>query len=158
MKKKPKIATRTESTKTIISQKRISRKEYIDFLKRSDLGKQYPKERFVQRIEKLVKNVQISLVAEQNGKIVGSLFGLTDFAYWLLITDLGIDREYVNKGIGKKLVKMAREIAGGEKNIIVLTCANNNAVPFYEKIGMQRSKDVMELSNIDWTSFEVGKD
>ena len=33
-----------------IKDERISAKEYIDFLKRTDLGSQYPKERFEERI------------------------------------------------------------------------------------------------------------
>ena len=49
--------------KITIGEERISAEEYIDFLKRTDLGSQYPKERFSERIAKLVKNVSISLVA-----------------------------------------------------------------------------------------------
>lgn len=41
----------------IIKEERLSSEEYIDFLKRTDLGSQYPKERFEQRIKKLVDNV-----------------------------------------------------------------------------------------------------
>ncbi|MCQ2502926.1 MAG: hypothetical protein MJ084_04105 [Saccharofermentans sp.] len=44
-------------------EERLSADEYIEFLKRSDLGKQYPKERFHERIGKLVRNVSISLIA-----------------------------------------------------------------------------------------------
>ncbi|MBP5728387.1 MAG: N-acetyltransferase, partial [Clostridia bacterium] len=67
-----------------IKEERLSAEEYIDFLKRTDLGSQYPKERFEERIRKLVKNVSISLVARnENNLIVGVLFGLTDFCYWL---------------------------------------------------------------------------
>ena len=77
----------------------------------------YPKERFEERIEKLVNNVSISLVAKDADKIVGVLFGLTDFAYWLYVTDLGVDRGYLRRGIAKSLMQKALDIAGGEKNI-----------------------------------------
>ena len=61
-----------------IKEERLTAEEYIDFLKRMDLGSQYPKERFYDRIPKLVKNVSISLVARNDeGLIVGVLFGLT---------------------------------------------------------------------------------
>lgn len=74
-------------------EERLSAEEYIDFLKRTDLGSQYPKERFRKRIEKLVQNASISLAARnEEEKIVGVLFGLTDFCYWLYVTDLGVDR------------------------------------------------------------------
>lgn len=86
-----------------INEERISAEEYIDFLKRTDLGAQYPKERFAERIARLVANASISLVARnESGKIVGVLFGLTDFAYWLYVTDLGVDREYEGRGNRQK--------------------------------------------------------
>lgn len=137
-------------------EQRLSKDEYIDFLKRTDLGSQYPAERFEERIEKLVRHTTISLVAKNDhGLIVGVLFGLTDYCYWMFVTDLGVDREYKNQGIGKQLMKRAHEIAGGEKDIAVYLVANDEAVPFYEKIGMERAEDVMEYSYIDWTSFKV---
>lgn len=144
------------SRKIKIQEERISPEEYIDFLKRTDLGSQYPKERFDTRISKLVTSVSISLVARnENGVVVGVLFGLTDFAYWLYVTDLGVDRDYTGQGIGRQLMKTAHEIAGGEKDIAVYLIANENAVPFYEKLGMKRSVDVMQYNKIEWTEFMV---
>lgn len=140
----------------IIKEERLSSSEYIDFLKRTDLGSQYPKERFYERIEKLVKNVSISLVARnENGLVVGVIFGLTDFCYWLYITDLGVDRNYERQGIGSKLIKKAHEIAGGEKDIAVYLIANENAIPFYEKLGMKKADEVMKYNHIEWTEFTV---
>lgn len=142
--------------KVTILQERMSVEEYIDFLKRTDLGSQYPKERFKNRIAKLVNTVSISLVARnESGTVVGVLFGLTDFAYWLYVTDLGVDRAYTGQGIGRRLMKTAHEIAGGEKDIAVYLIANENAVPFYEKLGMKKSIDVMQYNKIEWTEFVV---
>lgn len=139
-----------------IESERISKDEYIDFLKRTNLGSQYPKERFSERISKLVENATISLVARNKEKlIVGVLFGLTDFAYWLYVTDLGVDRNYERQGIGKRLMKAAHTIAGGEKDIAVYLIANENAIPFYESLGMKKATDVMQLNNIEWTRFTV---
>ncbi len=50
-----------------------------------------------------------------------------------MITDLGVDLAYIKNGIGSKLLKIAREEAGGEKDIIVFINANDDAIPFYEK-------------------------
>jgi len=139
-----------------IKEERVSALEYIDFLKRTDLGSQYPKERFEERITKLVKNVSVSLIARnEEGLIVGALFGLTDFCYWLYITDLGVDRDYERQGIASRLMKTAHELAGGEKNIAVYLIANENAVPFYEKLGMKRADDVMQYNHIEWTEWSV---
>ncbi|MGN0370444.1 MAG: GNAT family N-acetyltransferase [Butyrivibrio sp.] len=137
-------------------EERLTADEYIDFLKRTNLGSQYPKERFNERIEKLVKNVSISLVARnEEEKIVGVLFGLTDYCYWLYVTDLGVDRDYEGRGIGSRLMKTAHEIAGGEKDIAVYLIANEDAIPFYEKLGMKLSDDVMQYNKIEWTEFTV---
>ena len=142
--------------KVKILEERISAEEYIDFLKRTYLGSQYPKERFENRIAKLVNTVSISIIARnESGTVVGVFFGLTDFAYWLYVTDLGVDRAYTGQGIGRALMKTAHEIAGGEKDIAVYLIANENAVGFYEKLGMKKSMDVMQYNKIEWTEFVV---
>lgn len=142
-----------------IREERVAAEEYIDFLKRTDLGSQYPKERFAERIPKLVRNVSVSLTARNaDGLLVGALFGLTDFCYWLYVTDLGVDRDYERQGIATRLMKQAHELAGGEKDIAVYLVANENAVPFYEKLGMKRADDVMQYNHIDWTEWTVGEE
>ncbi len=139
-----------------INEERLFAEEYIGFLKRSDLGSQYPRERFRERIEKLVKNVSISLVARnEEGVAVGVLFGLTDFAYWLYVTDLGVDRAYERQGIASSLMREAHRIAGGEKDIAVYLIASEDAVPFYQKLGMEKSDEVMQYNHIEWTEFTV---
>ena len=145
-----------ENGTVTIREERISAEEYIAFLKRTDLGSQYPKERFAERISRLVKNVSVSLVARNgDGLAVGVLFGLTDFCYWLYVTDLGVDRDYERQGIATRLMKKAHELAGGEKDIAVYLIANENAVPFYEKLGMKPADDVMQYNHIEWTEWTV---
>ena len=140
----------------LIRSERVSAEEYIGFLKRTDLGSQYPKERFEERIARLVDSASVSLTARNgDGLLVGVLFGLTDFAYWLYVTDLGVDRDYERRGIGRQLMKEAHELAGGEKDIAVYLIANENAVPFYEKCGMKKADDVMQYNHIEWTEFTV---
>lgn len=144
--------------KIVYKEERLIPEAYIDFFKRTNLGSQYPKERFQERIAKLVKNVTISLVARDeynNHQIVGVLFGLTDFCYWLYVTDLGVDRSYEKQGIGSQLMKQAHTIAGGEKDIAVYLIANDQAIPFSEKLGMKKSTDVMQYNRIEWTEFKV---
>ncbi|MBP0984182.1 MAG: GNAT family N-acetyltransferase [Oscillospiraceae bacterium] len=142
--------------KYTIGEERLTAEEYMNFLKETDLGSQYPKERFEERINTLVNKVSISLVARnEKGKIIGVCFGITDYAYWLFMTDLGVIRECTGMGIGKALVKKLHELAGGTENIIMYTCVNENAIPFYEKIGMKNADDVMVYNRIEWTDFTV---
>ena len=139
-----------------IRSERLDAAEYIDFLRRTDLGSQYPGERFLQRIPRLLQNADISLAArEDGGLLVGVLLGLTDFAYWLFVTDLGVDRAWERRGIGTRLMHTAHELAGGEADVAVYLAANEKAVPFYEKLGMERAEDVMRYSRVEWTDFTV---
>lgn len=139
-----------------INSERLTAAEYIDFLKRTDLGSQYPRERFEERIEKLLKNASICLAARnEDNLLVGVLLGVTDFAYWLFVTDLGVDRSYERQGIGRSLMKAALALAGGEKDIIVYLAAHEKAVPFYEKLGMKKADGVMVYNHVDWTAFTV---
>ena len=139
-----------------IQERRLTPEEYIEFLKRTDLGSQYPRERFRERIPRLLEKTSLSLAAvDETGKIVGVLMGLTDFAYWLIVTDLGVDRGCVRQGIGAQLMRKAHALAGGEKDIGVYLVANSRAIPFYEKLGMEKSRDVMEYNHVEWTGFTV---
>ena len=139
-----------------INEERLTAEEYIEFLKHTDLGSQYPKERFRERIGILVERASISLVARNDaGAIVGVCFGITDFAYWLFITDLGVVRECTGQGIGTALVRRLHEAAGGRDNIIMYTCFNENACGFYEKLGMWKPNDVVVLNQARWTDFTV---
>ena len=139
-----------------IRSERLSPEAYVDFLRHTDLGSQYPKERFAERIPRLLENASISLTARsRDGRLAGVLLGLTDFAYWLYVTDLGVDRDFVRQGIGRALMRAALEAAGGEKDIAVYLIANEQAVPFYEKLGMKRADEVMKYNHIEWTEFTV---
>jgi len=87
--------------------------------------------------------------------------GITDFAYWLFITDRGDVREWAGRGVGKALVHELHRIAGeslaggGEDNIIMYTCANENATGFYEKLGMVKPNDIYMYNKVEWTDFTV---
>ena len=139
-----------------IQQERLSPEAYIEFLRHTDLGSQYPKERFHERIAILVEKASISLTArDADGALIGVCFGITDFAYWLFITDLGVVREWTGRGVGKTLVHELHRIAGDKENIIMYTCANENATGFYEKLGMVKPDDIYMLNKAAWTDFTV---
>ena len=139
-----------------VAGERLTAAEYIDFLKRTDLGSQYPRERFEERIGRLVASVPVSLTArDETGALIGVLFGVTDFAYWLFVTDLGVARDRTGQGVGRALMTEAIRQAGGEKDILVYLKAAAAAVQFYEKLGFDHARDVMVYDRIDWTDFTV---
>lgn len=53
----------------------LSFEEYYDFLKRGDLGSQYPQERFEQRVRKLLTTRSIDITARNEiGLLIGVVF------------------------------------------------------------------------------------
>ena len=78
-----------------------------------------------------------------------------EYIEFLKHTDLGVVRECAGQGIGTALVRTLHEVAGGEENIIMYTCFNENAYGFYEKLGMHKPNDVVVLNKADWTDFTV---
>ena len=136
-----------EKTEIGIRSERIAPDEYIDFLKRTDLGSQYPRERFEERIERLLKNASVSLTARDGEN---RLRGVRWFRSALLTR-----WAYLRRGIGTRLMKEALALAGGDRDIAVYLIANDDAVPFYEKLGMRKAEDVMQYNHVDWTAFRV---
>ncbi len=134
----------------------LSFEEYYDFLKRSDLGGQYPKERFEERIRKLLVRRSVAITARNDeGKLIGIAFGVTDFTYFLFVTDLGVDRTYAKQGIGSELLVRIREAAGGEDDITVVTVAHPTATGFYEKCGYVSENCLFWKPCNLWSEFNV---
>ncbi|MFM9265458.1 GNAT family N-acetyltransferase [Tychonema sp. BBK16] len=134
----------------------LSFEEYYDFLKRSDLGSQYPKERFEERIGKLLTTRSVAVMARNDeGKLIGVVFGITDFVYFLFVTDLGVDRSYAKRGIGSELLVRIREMVGGEDDITVVTVAHETAMGFYEKCGYTSENFLFWKPCKLWSEFTV---
>lgn len=110
--------------------------EYCDFLERSDLGEQYPEENFEERIRKLLTTRSVAITARNSeGKLVGIASGITDFVYFLFVTDLGVDREYMKQGIGRELLSRLEEAVSDKYAITVVATSHEAALEFYKKCG-----------------------
>ncbi|EDY83879.1 acetyltransferase, GNAT family [Verrucomicrobiia bacterium DG1235] len=141
---------------TYLRDEDISFDEYHEFLKRTDLGSQYPKERFKERLTKSLKNRSIGITARnRDGLLVGIAFALTDFAYFLFLTDLGVDRSYVKKGIGTELMKRIQTESGGEDDITVVTISNEEAYNFYKKSKLKNHECLFWKCCKQWTEHTV---
>jgi hypothetical protein len=84
---------------TYSTEHRPTSAEYIDFLRRSDLGRMYPKKDFVDRIGRLLENASATVTARHDSQLVGVCLGVSDFAYFLFVTDLGVARGYERRGL-----------------------------------------------------------
>ena len=129
--------------------------EYIEWLRTTDLGSQYPKNGFDRRIGKLLANADVAATARENGKLVGVGLAVTDFTYFLFLTDLGVSRGYERRGIGRTLVEAIHEAAGGEDDIVFVTWANRKAMPFYAACDIKPQYGLVAKECRVWEPFDV---
>ena len=138
---------------------RLTTTEYLHFLLRTDLGNQYPKEDFLERVDTLMKNYIVSATARtDDGLLIGVALGLTDFAYYMLVTDLGVARDYVQQGIGKQLLTRLHDAAGGKNRIWVFLDSADEAMGFYENYGMHKGDSLMAFDAEPWSFFKLTPD
>jgi predicted N-acetyltransferase YhbS len=118
--------------------------EFIDVLNRSTLGERRPVDDF-NRIKKMCENANLIVTARLDGKLIGVARSVTDFAYCTYLSDLAVDKDYQNKGIGKRLIEETKKKAPQAKLILLSAPA---AIDYYPKIGMKKHNYCFILDDI----------
>lgn len=108
--------------------------EFITVLKKSTLGERRPIDDKA-RIQKMLDNASLIIVARDNGRIVGVSRAITDFSFCCYVSDLAVDEAYQRQGIGKKLLEETRKAAGPDAACLLLSAPK--AIQYYPHIGMQ---------------------
>ena len=95
-----------------------------------------------QLLERMLLGSNLLITARSDGQLVGFLRGLSDFCYRSFITDLAVSQAYQRNGIGRQLLKIAREQAP-EARLILFSA--EDALPFYEKLGFHLHERCYQL-------------
>ena len=95
-----------------------------------------------QLLERMLLGSNLLITARSDGQLVGFLRGLSDFCYRSFITDLAVSQAYQRKGIGRQLLKIAREQAP-EARLILFSA--EDALPFYQKLGFHLHERCYQL-------------
>lgn len=130
---------------------RLDFQEYVEFLTRTDLGEQYQTLRFRERIAGLLANASVCVTARAD-RLIGVSLAITDWNYFVFLTDLGVDREYVGSGIGRTLVQLTIDCIGPAADLTVITLSNEDAVPFYRKQGLAPDDQLLVRYCENWDS------
>jgi ribosomal protein S18 acetylase RimI-like enzyme len=118
--------------------RRIDVPAFKDILERSTLAVRRPVGN-PQRLAKMLQAYNLIVTAWDGDLLVGVATCWTDYAYSAYLADLAVDATVQHKGIGQKLVELARAAVGPEVTLILLSAPA--AVGFYPKIGMERFTD-----------------
>ncbi len=91
------------------------------------------------RITKMYANSNLVVTAWDKEELVGIARSLSDFCYACYLSDLAVSKEYQNKGIGKKLIKITKEKIGDQSMLLLLSAPT--AVEYYPKVGLENFTD-----------------
>ncbi len=88
------------------------------------------------RLKNMLDNSNLIITAWDGDKLVGLARALTDFSFCCYLSDLAVDKEYQQKGIGHELVDEVEKQIGDECNIVLL--AAPESIEYYPKIGFDK--------------------
>ncbi|MGI8386311.1 GNAT family N-acetyltransferase [Robertmurraya sp. P23] len=113
--------------------KKITAEELADVFRKSGIRR--PVED-LPRLQKMIDQADITMTAWDGRRLVGIARAITDFSYCCYLSDLAVDQDYQNQGIGKELVRRVHERLGEEISLILL--ASPIAMYYYPKIGFKQ--------------------
>ncbi|WP_437191067.1 GNAT family N-acetyltransferase [Planctomicrobium sp. SH527] len=113
----------------------ITPSEFIDVLRRSTLAERRPIEN-ADCIELMLQHASVLCTAWDGAKLVGVARSVTDFAFCCYLSDLAVDQEYQNHGIGRALIELTQTQLKETAKIILL--AAPKAVDYYPKLGFEQ--------------------
>jgi|SRR5580658_4550818 predicted N-acetyltransferase YhbS len=108
----------------------------IELYNRSTLGERRP----VQRRDifaGMLANANLTVTAWDGVRLVGISRSLTDFTYVAYLSDLAVDVDYQNSGIGRALIAETRARLKPECMIVLLAAPQAN--DYYAKVGFEHN-------------------
>ena len=102
------------------------------------------------------KTVRYQYVAEEDGKVIGYVSGITEHR-WFYLTDLWVESSYRRQGLGSRLLVMMEQkaAASGMEHIYLWTSGSINPI-FYEKHGYEKFavlEDKYEIKGYHQTGY-----
>lgn len=89
------------------------------------------------RLEEMIAHADILWTAWEDKKLVGIVRALTDFSYACYLSDLAVDKDYQQAGIGKNLIDKLQKQIGPEVSLVLLAAAG--AMDYYPKVGFDHA-------------------
>ena len=109
----------------------VSTDQFIALLRASALGKRRPEDR--KCLEGMVTNSNLMVSAWEGEKLIGIARSMTDFHYACYLSDLAVDRDYQNGGVGKELLMRTQKQLGPKCKLILIAAPAANS--YYKHIG-----------------------
>jgi ribosomal protein S18 acetylase RimI-like enzyme len=99
-------------------------------------------------LRQAINNSLYILTAWSGQQLVGLLRAVGDDLTIIYIQDIIVLESFRRKGIGKKLIELTFERYKNVRQILLLTNEQPNTISFYERVGLQQTKDLKLTSFI----------
>ncbi|MCC3355644.1 GNAT family N-acetyltransferase [Bacillus sp. REN16] len=97
----------------------------------------------LKRLQRMIENSNPLITAWDNGQLIGVARAITDYSYCCYLSDLAVNKNYQNNGIGKELVRLLQEHIGGEVALLLLS--SPIAMEYYPKIGFEKIENGFKI-------------
>jgi ribosomal protein S18 acetylase RimI-like enzyme len=91
------------------------------------------------RLKKMLDNSNLLVTAWDGEKLIGVARALTDYAYSCYLSDLAVDKDYLDNGIGQDLVSEIQKHIGDESNLLLI--ASPELIDYYPKLGFEKAEN-----------------
>ena len=109
--------------------------EVADLYRRSGISRPFDD---LDRLTQMLQHANLKISARDQGRLVGLARALTDFSYCCYVSDLAVDRDHQQQGIGKELLATLQEKLGDEVMVCLLSAPE--AMSYYPKAGFQKAE------------------
>ena len=89
-----------------------------------------------ERIQKMLENADLIITATYQNKLVGICRCITDWSWACYLSDLAVDPDFKQSGIGRQLIQLTRETLGEQVMILLLSVPT--AMTYYPKVGFAK--------------------
>jgi ribosomal protein S18 acetylase RimI-like enzyme len=98
----------------------------------------------LKRLQQMIDNSNVLITAWSNDQLIGVARAITDYCYCCYLSDLAVNKNYQNKGIGKELVRILQGHIGEEVALLLLS--SPIAMEYYPKIGFEKIENGFKIS------------
>lgn len=115
----------------------ISTEQFREVLASSTLGERRPLED-LDCLAGMIANSNLTVSAWMDEKLVGIARSMTDFHYACYLSDLAVNKQYQQQGIGKRLLAITQQQLGSRCKLILIAAPAAN--DYYQPLGFDRSE------------------
>jgi len=115
----------------------ITPAQFTQLLQNSTLGERRPIEDEA-CLKGMIENSNLIVSAWHEDKLIGISRCVTDFHYCCYLSDLAVDQEYQNQGIGKELQIQTQNQLGPKCKLILISAPAANK--YYQQIGFTNNQ------------------